>query len=165
MGDFGVESIAFSPDGHRIVVADSSDWAARIWDAETGAPVTLPLRHRGPVYFAAFSHDGRFVVTTSEDKTARVWDATTGQPITPPLKHNGTVDHAMFTADDSGVKTVGREEKQGFVRHWSLTPDQRPTKELLRLAQELSLQRLDGGGALVPLDFETMKNTPLLLHR
>jgi WD40 repeat protein/serine/threonine protein kinase len=156
--NFGIESMAFSPDGRHFVVADSTDWSARVWDCATGTPVTPPLSHAGQVYTAAFSHNGRYLVTTCEGKAARVWDATTGQPITPPLRHSGEVDQAVFTADDDGVETVGRGDKNGFVRNWTLTPDKQSIQDLQKLARLYSLQGLDESGALVAVDFETLTN-------
>jgi WD40 repeat protein/serine/threonine protein kinase len=163
----GIDSMAFSPDGHRILIADSSDHTARVWDADTGAPVTPPLRNGDAVQYAAFSHNGRYVVTSSRDKTARVWDAVTGQPITPPLKHEGPVGCAMFTADDQTIKIVSQVEgfANSIIKTWNLAPDNRPAKELLALAQGLSIRRVDASGALVPLDFESMTNTSWTLHQ
>jgi WD40 repeat protein len=151
----GIESIAFSPDSQRFVVADS-DGTARVWDANKGTPLTPPLRHRDEVHHAAFSRSGRYIVTASEDKTARVWDVMTGQPITPRLQHQGPVDYAMFTPDDRAVKTVSHAKEHGFVGNWNLEPDLRSPKELLFLAEMLSLRHLDSSGALVPLGLNTL---------
>jgi WD40 repeat protein len=52
-----VRSAAFSPDGLRVVTA-SADGTARVWDAESGKPVSAPLQHQGKVFSAAFSPDG-----------------------------------------------------------------------------------------------------------
>jgi eukaryotic-like serine/threonine-protein kinase len=153
----GVESMVFSPDGQHFVVADS-DGTARVWDANQGTPVTPPLQHNDIVCHAAFSHSGRYVVTASSDKTARVWDAVNGQPITPPLLHEGAVDYAMFTPDDRAVKTVGHGKEHGFVGSWTLEPDVRPRKELLFLAEMLSLHHLDSSSAFAPLDLEALTN-------
>jgi WD40 repeat protein len=67
-----VRSAAFSADGNWIVTG-SSDRTARIWNAETGAPVRTLEGHRGWVLSAAFSTDGKWIVTGSEDGTARIW--------------------------------------------------------------------------------------------
>jgi WD40 repeat protein len=56
------------------VVTASADGTARIWDAQSGQPLTAPLRHNGPVRSAQFSPDGRRIVTASADNAARVWD-------------------------------------------------------------------------------------------
>jgi WD40 repeat protein/tRNA A-37 threonylcarbamoyl transferase component Bud32 len=166
-GDFflrGVETMSFSPDGHRFVIADSNGRTARVWNADTGVPITPPLYHDEGVLHAAFSHDGRYVLTTVRDKTVRVWDATTGQPITPPLQRKG-LDDATFTADDQAVKIVCHGDDHGTVETWNLAPDNRPTKELIALAQGLSIRRVDASGVLVPLDFESLTNTSWTLHQ
>ncbi len=163
----GIDSMSFTPDGHRILIADSSDYTARVWDADTGAPVTPPLRHGDAVQYAAFSHNGRYVVTSSRDKTARVWDAATGQPMTPPLKHEGSVGCPMFTAGDEAVKIESQVEgfANSIITTWNLAPDDRPARELIHLAQLISLRRLDASGVLVPLDFESMTNTSFALRQ
>jgi eukaryotic-like serine/threonine-protein kinase len=72
--DRSVKTAQFSPDGQRVVTA-SDDATARVWDAQTGRPVTKPLNHRSLVLCARFSPDGRRVVTSSSDGTARGLDA------------------------------------------------------------------------------------------
>src|SRR5206468_4174205 len=96
----------FSPDGSRLAVAGDDDHAGRVFDARTGAPLTPPLGHDGPVRRVAFSPDGRVVVTASDDRTARLWDAGTGRLLVPPLQHRGPVTVAAFSPDGRGVLTV-----------------------------------------------------------
>jgi WD40 repeat protein len=70
-----VRSAALSPDGKRIVTA-SWDNTARLWDAESGQPISEPLTgHTAAVASAAFSPDGKRIVTASSDRTAQLWDA------------------------------------------------------------------------------------------
>ena len=70
-----VLSIAFSPDGKKIV-SGSYDQTIRVWDAETGKEIIPPLEgHSGYVNSVAFSPEGKKIVSGSYDKTIRVWDA------------------------------------------------------------------------------------------
>src|SRR5207245_2649878 len=82
--DRAVQDATFSPDGRRVATA-SSDGTARVWDMETGEPLTAPLRHGGEVGRAVFSSDGQWLVTSSTDKateaSARVWEVHTGKRI------------------------------------------------------------------------------------
>jgi WD40 repeat protein/tRNA A-37 threonylcarbamoyl transferase component Bud32 len=101
--------VAFSSDGRHIVTA-GSDKTARVWNAQSGQPVSAPLHHEEPVHRAFFSPDGRRVVTASWDMTARVWDAASGQPLTPPLQHQGSVWRAAFSPDGRRVVTVSSDK-------------------------------------------------------
>ena len=80
------------------------DQTARVWDAQTGQPLTEPLRHASKVVSAQFSPDGKRVVTASDDRTARVWDAQTGQPLTEPLQTRRVASFsAQFSPDGKRV--------------------------------------------------------------
>jgi WD40 repeat protein len=70
-----VYSVAFSPDGSRIV-SGSWDKTIRLWDAETGDAIGEPLEgHSRSVNSVAFSPDGSRIVSGSWDNTIRLWDA------------------------------------------------------------------------------------------
>src|SRR5882724_7921419 len=84
--DEAVSSVAFSPDGSKIV-SGSWDKTIRIWDASTGVEMLPPLQgHDGCISSVAFSPDGSKIVSGSDDKTIRIWDVSTGVEMLPPLQ-------------------------------------------------------------------------------
>ena len=93
-----VTSVAFSPDGTRIV-SGSVDNTVRVWDADRGVQIGSPLEgHTEPVTSVAFSPDGTRIVSGSVDKTVRVWDARMGVRISNDVEGNG------FTRSADGHK-------------------------------------------------------------
>ena len=98
-----------------------------MWDAQTGQPLTEPLKHDGWVTSAQFSPDGKRVVTASgrndvygvfsQAVEARVWDAQTGQPLTEPLRHDQAI-FAQFSRDGKHVVTASRDA----ARVWDIAP-------------------------------------------
>jgi len=106
----GVGYAAFSPDG-RSVLTIAGD--ARVWDAESGEPITPALGMAGNDAFSTgFNSDGtRVVVYGADINTARVYDARTGDPITPPLVNSNHLYYAAFSPDGRRVVTGGLDTR------------------------------------------------------
>src|SRR5437763_2994271 len=75
-----VQSAVFSPDGRMVVTATSSqvlfppEGEARVWDAQTGQPISPPMGQEYYPLCAAFSPDGRRVFTPGWNGSVGVWD-------------------------------------------------------------------------------------------
>lgn len=81
-----VESVAYSPDGRRIV-SGSHDKTVRVWDAERGAVLAVLPEHESWVNSVAYSPDGQRIVSGAgrieeHDNTARVWDGSSADSLT-----------------------------------------------------------------------------------
>ncbi len=84
-----------------------------LWDLEEGAKVAS-LPHRGPVWDAQFTDDGRRLVSVSHDRTAVIWDAATGEQ-RRLLRHDGPVLSLALDGRRGGVITG---DNDGEVRRW-----------------------------------------------
>ncbi|MCX6362197.1 MAG: hypothetical protein NT029_20570 [Armatimonadetes bacterium] len=94
-----VNSVAFSPDGGRLVSA-SADMTARIWDVASGSALHTLASHTAAVYDAAFSPDGSRVATGANgaDRTLRIWNAAAGT-IAASVNTNGWTNPVAFSPD------------------------------------------------------------------
>jgi len=109
-----VDAMAFSPDG-KTVLTGGHDNTARLWDAATGQPLDVSMRHGSWVNAAAFSPDGKVILTGCHDNTAQLWDAASGHSLTEPMQHSGPVIAVAFAPDNRSVLT-GSED--GSARLW-----------------------------------------------
>jgi WD40 repeat protein len=111
-----VNSVAFSPDGKR-VVSTSGDETIRIWDATMAGVPGRPLRgHAGPVFLAVFSPDGKTLLSAGlRDKTVRLWDLSTFKV---KAVMEGHEDEVRFVGFGVGGAMVSLS-KDGVVKLWN----------------------------------------------
>ena len=93
-----IGSIAFSPDGKRIV-SGSADNTIKVWDTATGEEVKTLRGHEDGVKSIAFSPDGKRIVSGSVDKTIKIWDAATGAELMTLRGHGRRIDVVAFSPD------------------------------------------------------------------
>ncbi|KAJ7939390.1 WD40-repeat-containing domain protein, partial [Mycena leptocephala] len=110
-----VSSVAFSPDGARIV-SGSSDKTICVWDARTCEALMEPiLGHTESVWSVAFSPDGARIASGSDDKTILVWDARTCEALMEPiLGHTESVWSVAFSPDGARIAS-GSDDKTILV--------------------------------------------------
>ena len=105
--DGAVNSVRFSPDGHRLLTA-AWDGTARIFDVRTAEELAVMPPHADEVARAVWSPDGQEVATASLDRTARVWNPTTGFLLT--LRgHAAPLRAVQFSPDGQHVLTGGED--------------------------------------------------------
>ncbi len=137
-----VTSVAFSPDGRRILTG-SLDQTAKVWDADRGQEFLSLKGHTGYVQSVAFSPDGRRILTGSADKTAKVWDADKGQGIFSLRGHTEGVTSVAYSPDgrriltgsldktakvwdaDKGQEFLSLKGHTGYVQSVAYSPDGR----------------------------------------
>jgi WD40 repeat protein len=135
----GVTSVAFMPDGKRLISAGFTQpprrlfsskgtaGAVKLWDAATGRPLPLPLD--GPcdtVVAMALSSDGTRLAATRGDQTVQVWELATGSRVTlegPP----GRIAHSVNFSPDGkrlvslyGPGEYGSRVGSGRMEVWDL---------------------------------------------
>ena len=95
-------SVAFSPDGSRIV-SGSDDNTIRLWDTQSGDNIATLEGHSGSVRSVAFSPDGSRIVSGSDDNTIRLWDTQSGDNIATLEGHSFRVNSVAFSPDGSRI--------------------------------------------------------------
>lgn len=77
---YGLEAIAFSPDG-KMLVGGSADKTIKFWDAADGKELRSLAGHTDWVESVAFSPDGKRLASGGRDHIIKVWDVDTGREL------------------------------------------------------------------------------------
>ena len=123
----GVRSVAYSPDGQRIVTG-SEYGAVAVWDATTGRSLWIVNGHASAINSVAFSRDGERIASASDDYSIKLWDAAEGRELLVLHQEGGCVTSVAFNPKGDRLVSGSSDET---VRIWEATTGQ----ELLALRQ------------------------------
>ncbi|MEO1396192.1 MAG: WD40 repeat domain-containing protein [Cyanobacteria bacterium J06634_5] len=115
-GYIGSTSVAFSPQGDRIV-SGNGDTTLQLWDLE-GNAIGPPFEgHSGSVKAVAFSPQGDCIVSGSADRTLRLWDLERNAIGLPFEGHSGSVEAVAFSPQGDCIVSGSADRT---LRLWNL---------------------------------------------
>ena len=109
---------AISPDGSVLALAAQGPGGLRIFDLQTGEPLSETIPHSDFIFELTFSHDGELLLTAGRDGQALLWNWRESRRVCPPLDHPDEIYDVALTPDDQFALTACRD---GYVRIWELT--------------------------------------------
>ena len=125
-----VTSVAFSPDGRRLVTA-SRDRNAILWDVASGKPLRVLRAHFNAVNDARFSPDGRWILTAGP-RSVGLWRSSTGELVRLLRGPPGPFTAVSFSPDS---RTIVAASGNGVVSSYDCRLCGE-IPELLELAEE-----------------------------
>ena len=107
-----IESVQFSPNGKKLVVAGGKPGRMgeiQVWNvAKQRLTLSLPITH-DTVYGASWSPDGKLISFGCADNTVRVVKASTGEQVLFQGSHDDWVLDTVFSQKGDYVISVGRD--------------------------------------------------------
>jgi WD40 repeat protein len=101
-----VTSLAFSPDGRRLLGASVGGYL-NTWDTATGKLLERVKTGQNAVQDIAVSPDGHLVATAGDSRTIKLWDTSTGRELAVLRGHTAPVQVLAFSRDGRRLASAG----------------------------------------------------------
>ena len=113
LSGWGVNGLAFSPDGRLLAVAAD---ALQVWDLSAGKCLSAAfVGHEPMVHSVVFLGSSDTVATAGCERAVRLWDARTGRQKLL-IRHEGMVEALAVSTDGKLIASFAAGGKQGTVR-------------------------------------------------
>lgn len=112
-----VTSLAFSPNGRKMIAAYEEGDVAKMWDLNRPQLITEFKGHRALISSIAFSPDGRKILTGSWDQSAILWTYK-GEIIKRLVGHQQRIHSVAYTQNNYAVTC----SEDGDIKTWYLAP-------------------------------------------
>ena len=109
--EYGIDAMAFSPDGDTIVTGGGyythDQGTVDLWHARTGKRKTI-YKGYGYISSVVFSPDGKTIAAGNWENEVRLWHAVTGEELqTIRTRHKGGVLSLIYSPDGNTIATGG----------------------------------------------------------
>lgn len=112
-----VTSLAFSPDGRKMIAGYEEGNIARLWDVRRRDIHTIFRGHESLISAIAFGPDGRTIITGSWDQTGILW-TDKGDVIKRLVGHRQRINSVSYTQNNFAVTCSA----DGVFNIWDLNP-------------------------------------------
>jgi WD40 repeat protein len=114
-GSHSISSVAFSPDGLRLLTASVDGWV-RMWAVASGEELRS-FQATGDVIFVRFSPDGSLALSVCNNGAVQVWDSNSGRELHRLLGRGRRASFASFSLEGERIVSVAPD----WVTVWNTT--------------------------------------------
>jgi len=115
----GAASVAYSPDGKRLVTSGRRQ-PVRVLDAETGRELRLPNGDFGQAHTAIYSPDGLWLATADQNGVIKLFNTLTGSQKLFRQNQSGMILSLAFSPNS---QTIASGNFDGTVRIWDIAAE------------------------------------------